>query len=213
MKKTSKVLAALFPTTRELDINTWIQMIDARVEESIEPLLGKFTLQTLGSLPVSGPTGQLGESMHKVSDDAPEFSPEGYSESTQGLFEFALGGPPWEHAYGLNRKAEWVIVDIKSEDRGTRQHLLGSRGGEPTYKDQTYYEATEVVVSASTPLEICNRFWETPEKGCESLYSMLDRAVLDWHSQAGRSFRRTSRLVEQIEFEQAALDLITRERK
>lgn len=213
MKTQSSVLDVLVQTKRTVDFETWIRMIDARVNESIKPYLGKFTLWTLGNIHIEGPTGKCGESLHRLSADAPQFLTSGYSPKTQGLFYNAPRGDrvhsPLE-VFGLNRRGEWVIAAITLKNCGTRPHLQGLRGGEDWYVDKVYYRATEVVVKPSNPMEICSRFWETPEEGGKSLYSLLNSVVYGWQQRAAELYHQTRALVQQIEFDQAVIDVIAK---
>jgi len=211
MKKQSAVLTALVEK-RELDAETWLRMIEARVEESIKPYLDKFTLWTLGSINIEGPEGKLGASHHNLSADAPRFTSESYSVKTQGIFYVSPSEDKThqqEFVFGLTRAGDWIVAAIQLENCGMRKHWVGWTGRKRTIEERPYYRATDVKVTLSDPREICGWFWESSVQGCAGLYSLLNSAVYSWQQRLAEAYNQASAVTKQIEFDQAVIDIIT----
>lgn len=185
----------------------WCELVEAR-RCLLRPHLDTFTLSTLGRLECLRREVSFS---HSIFVDSPKCESSGgrFSLDTQGIFEAPqssriVTGRGYEaplgcisapdgvmYAWGLTRKAEWVIVGVTFV-------------GEPGYKDRGYERATHVDIEEADLrliLKLCK---------ChpEAIWLRLGKEICGWSEGRAHLAEIASDLARMVATEELALSLV-----
>lgn len=204
LEKQELGILPLLTAGKQLDAETWVKMIEARVE-MIKPCLDRFTLSTVGKLYLDGPDPDHETmAMHELYMDMPKVVPSDYSLDTQGLFS-DMGMKECEEtpehsrtsAYGLTRNGNWVILTIYCDYLGLKQRVSGRSRVDAIYQDVPSFRAREVSVHVSSPQEICATGFGT----YKDMFMFMNGAVREWLGRAETAYNKARELTTILDIE------------
>lgn len=178
-----------------VDEGVMLVLVNARVE-MLKPFMQYFTMNTLGDMRLCGHMNQDDSHCKQIKDDEPTVTTPGFSLRTQGLFwaeDVCMIENDTLYIFGLTRQYKWIIAEVHTKDC-------------ENFSSGYMKKALEIVVKASDPIEIADRFplpLQTADLSC--LMFRLDQAVYAWEEKYKQMAVDAEGLASAVRFDNLAL--------